>query len=47
VQHRTPMLSIGNAFDEDEVRAFDKRIRRRWASSRSNTLRSRSSTAWR
>src|SRR6187431_868659 len=27
VQHRTPMLSIGNAFDEDEVRAFDKRIR--------------------
>jgi len=27
VQHRTPMLSIGNAFDEEEVRAFDKRIR--------------------
>ena len=27
VQHRTPMLSIGNAFDEDEVRAFDKRVR--------------------
>jgi len=27
VQHRTPMLSIGNAFDEGEVRAFDKRIR--------------------
>ena len=27
VRHRTPMLSIGNAFDEEEVRAFDKRIR--------------------
>ena len=27
VRHRTPMLSISNAFDEDEVRAFDKRVR--------------------
>jgi DNA ligase (NAD+) len=27
VRHRTPMLSIGNAFDEDEVHAFDKRMR--------------------
>jgi DNA ligase (NAD+) len=27
VQHRTPMLSIANAFDEEEVRAFDKRVR--------------------
>jgi DNA ligase (NAD+) len=27
VRHRTPMLSIGNAFEEDEVRAFDKRMR--------------------
>ena len=27
VRHRTPMLSIGNAFDEEEVRAFDKRMR--------------------
>ena len=27
VRHRTPMLSIGNAFDEQEVRAFDKRVR--------------------
>jgi DNA ligase (NAD+) len=27
VRHRTPMLSIGNAFDEAEVRAFDKRVR--------------------
>ena len=27
VQHRTPMLSISNAFDEEEVRAFDKRVR--------------------
>jgi DNA ligase (NAD+) len=27
VRHRTPMLSISNAFDEEEVRAFDKRMR--------------------
>jgi DNA ligase (NAD+) len=26
VRHRTPMLSISNAFDEEDVRAFDKRI---------------------
>src|SRR5438067_13635712 len=25
VRHRTPMLSINNAFDEEEVRAFDQR----------------------
>ena len=27
VRHGAPMLSISNAFDEDEVRAFDKRVR--------------------
>ncbi|HZO03487.1 MAG TPA: NAD-dependent DNA ligase LigA [Burkholderiales bacterium] len=27
VRHRTPMLSISNAFDEENVRAFDKRVR--------------------
>ena len=27
VRHRVPMLSIGNAFDADEVRAFDRRVR--------------------
>jgi DNA ligase (NAD+) len=27
VQHRMPMLSLNNAFSEDEVRAFDARIR--------------------
>jgi len=27
VRHRTPMLSIGNAFEADEVAAFDKRMR--------------------
>ena len=27
VRHRSPMLSLGNAFDEDEVRAFDRRVR--------------------
>ncbi|HEX6530463.1 MAG TPA: NAD-dependent DNA ligase LigA [Burkholderiales bacterium] len=26
VRHRTPMLSISNAFSEEEVRAFDKRV---------------------
>jgi DNA ligase (NAD+) len=27
VRHRSPMLSLGNAFDESEIRAFDKRVR--------------------
>ena len=27
VKHRTPMLSLNNAFDIDEVHAFDKRVR--------------------
>jgi len=27
VRHRVPMLSLGNAFDEEEVRAFDRRVR--------------------
>jgi DNA ligase (NAD+) len=27
VRHRAPMLSLGNAFEEEEVRAFDKRVR--------------------
>ena len=28
VSHQTPMLSLGNAFDEAELRAFDGRVRR-------------------
>ncbi len=28
VEHRSPMLSLSNAFDEDELRAFDARVRR-------------------
>jgi DNA ligase (NAD+) len=28
VTHRTPMLSLSNAFDRDEVREFDRRVRR-------------------
>jgi DNA ligase (NAD+) len=28
VRHSTPMLSLGNAFSTDEVRAFDTRVRR-------------------
>ena len=27
VRHRTPVLSLANAFEEDEVRAFDRRLR--------------------
>ena len=27
VAHRTPMLSLGNAFTQDDVRAFDRRLR--------------------
>jgi DNA ligase (NAD+) len=27
VRHRVPMLSLANALDEDEVRAFDRRVR--------------------
>lgn len=27
VRHRTPMLSLSNALDEDEARAFDRRVR--------------------
>ena len=27
VRHKTPMLSIGNAFEADEVQAFDRRAR--------------------
>ncbi len=28
VRHRVPMLSLGNAFDEGEMRAFDERVKR-------------------
>ena len=28
VEHRVPMLSLANAFDEDELRAFDARVRK-------------------
>ncbi|MBE9566086.1 MAG: NAD-dependent DNA ligase LigA, partial [Proteobacteria bacterium] len=28
IRHRRPMLSLGNAFDEGELRAFDERIKR-------------------
>ena len=27
VEHRTPMLSLGNAFNEQDLRDFDRRIR--------------------
>ena len=27
VRHRAPMLSLANAFEEEEVRAFDRRVR--------------------
>ncbi|NIN12875.1 MAG: NAD-dependent DNA ligase LigA, partial [Gemmatimonadales bacterium] len=28
VRHRLPMLSLGNAFHQDELRAFDERVKR-------------------
>ena len=28
VEHRVPMLSLSNAFDSDELRAFDARVRK-------------------
>src|SRR5262245_52998107 len=28
VQHLVPMLSLDNAYDEEELRAFDERVRR-------------------
>ena len=27
VQHGTPMLSLGNAFNDDDLRDFDRRVR--------------------
>lgn len=27
IEHRTPMLSLGNAFNEDDLRDFDRRVR--------------------
>lgn len=38
VMHRTPMLSINNAFTEDEVKAFDQRCRDGLGLADSNTL---------
>ena len=28
VEHRVPMLSLDNAYSEDELRAFDERVRK-------------------
>ena len=28
VEHRAPMLSLDNAYNEDELRAFDERVRK-------------------
>ena len=48
VVHTRPMLSLDNAFADEDVVAFDRRVRERLeTSSRSSTPRSRSSTAWR
>ncbi len=38
VEHRQPMLSLGNAFDDDELREFDRRLKRRLAIEESETL---------
>ena len=48
VKHRVAMLSLDNAFSEEEVRDFDRRIHERLGRAiRSATRRSRSSTVWR
>jgi len=38
VQHRVPMLSLGNAFDEAELRAFDERLKRHLSMDPSETI---------
>jgi len=38
VSHRVPMLSLGNAFDEQELRAFDERVRRQLGMEQSETV---------
>ena len=54
VRHRRPMLSLGNAFSHDELRAFDTRVRRGLGLApapegppTSRTSRSSRSTGWR
>ena len=37
VRHRAPMMSLANAFGDEELEAWDKRVRRRWAARRSGT----------
>jgi DNA ligase (NAD+) len=44
VRHRIPMLSLDNAFSDDDLRNFDRRVRDDWASTpRSTTRQSRNS----
>ena len=38
VSHRVPMLSLGNAFDEQELRAFDERVKRQLGMEQSETV---------
>lgn len=38
VEHAAPMLSLANAYSEDEVRAFDDRVRRRLTGAGSGTV---------
>jgi len=37
-RHRLPMLSLANAFDEDELRAFDERVKRHLGLSAEETI---------
>ena len=49
VRHRVPMMSLDNAFSEDELRAWSERLRRAVPTSTSpcsRSRRSRRSTAW-
>ena len=34
VTHMAPMLSLDNAYSDDELRAFDERVRKGWASAK-------------
>ena len=44
VTHRVPMLSLANAFDEEDVANFDRRCREAWRPTGSTTRASSSST---
>lgn len=36
VNHRFPMLSLGNTYNENDLKEFDSRIKKRWATKSTN-----------